>query len=164
MSRTARWLGLGLSLLLVTGALVTSCAKHDGATHAAAAAAKYHCPMHPTYVSDEPGSCPICGMSLTLITEPTGSDSAHGAGGAATSGVEGHAVVELNERELELTGIRTATGTKDDHAHGRQHSPAVRILAMRFVVLNPGRKGMNVIFAFTCSSAARSSGFSFSSV
>ena len=110
MSRTARWLGLAMSLLLVTGALVTSCAKHDGATHAAAAAAKYHCPMHPTYVSDKPGSCPICGMSLTLITEPTDVDTAHGAGGDASgTGVEGHAVVELNERELELTGIRTAT-------------------------------------------------------
>jgi len=25
---------------------------------------KYHCPMHPNYVSDKPGECPICGMSL----------------------------------------------------------------------------------------------------
>ncbi|MBI5171073.1 MAG: efflux RND transporter periplasmic adaptor subunit [Candidatus Eisenbacteria bacterium] len=109
MSRTARWLGACLSLLLVTGALVTSCAKHDGATHTAAAAAKYHCPMHPTYVSDRPGSCPICGMSLTLITAPTDADTAHGAGGTSSGAVEGHAVVELTERELELTGVRTAT-------------------------------------------------------
>ncbi len=27
-------------------------------------AAKYYCPMHPTYVSDEPGDCPICNMRL----------------------------------------------------------------------------------------------------
>ena len=27
-------------------------------------ATKYHCPMHPTYVSDKPGDCPICGMKL----------------------------------------------------------------------------------------------------
>ncbi|MBF0571136.1 MAG: efflux RND transporter periplasmic adaptor subunit [Candidatus Omnitrophica bacterium] len=26
--------------------------------------AKYHCPMHPDYVSDKPGECPICGMKL----------------------------------------------------------------------------------------------------
>ena len=26
--------------------------------------AKYVCPMHPEVVSDEPGSCPICGMFL----------------------------------------------------------------------------------------------------
>ena len=30
---------------------------------------KYHCPMHPTYVSDKPGDCPICGMKLVLIKE-----------------------------------------------------------------------------------------------
>jgi membrane fusion protein, copper/silver efflux system len=24
----------------------------------------YHCPMHPSYVSDKPGTCPICGMKL----------------------------------------------------------------------------------------------------
>ncbi len=30
---------------------------------------RYHCPMHPTYTSDKPGSCPICGMNLTPIPE-----------------------------------------------------------------------------------------------
>lgn len=25
----------------------------------------YYCPMHPSYVSPEPGNCPICGMNLT---------------------------------------------------------------------------------------------------
>ena len=24
----------------------------------------YYCPMHPTYTSDRPGSCPICSMKL----------------------------------------------------------------------------------------------------
>ncbi len=30
-------------------------------------AVQYHCPMHPTYISDKPGTCPICGMDLILI-------------------------------------------------------------------------------------------------
>lgn len=30
---------------------------------------KYHCPMHPNYISDKPGECPICGMSLVPIEE-----------------------------------------------------------------------------------------------
>ena len=29
----------------------------------------YHCPMHPAYTSDKPGSCPICGMDLVPIEE-----------------------------------------------------------------------------------------------
>ncbi len=28
---------------------------------------QYHCPMHPTYISSQPGDCPICGMSLVAI-------------------------------------------------------------------------------------------------
>ena len=32
---------------------------------------RYHCPMHPTYTSDKPGECPICGMNLVPIPETT---------------------------------------------------------------------------------------------
>jgi len=28
---------------------------------------KYYCPMHPTYVSDKPGDCPICNMRLVPV-------------------------------------------------------------------------------------------------
>lgn len=30
---------------------------------------QFHCPMHPTYVSDRAGSCPICGMDLVPIED-----------------------------------------------------------------------------------------------
>jgi membrane fusion protein, copper/silver efflux system len=33
-----------------------------------ATAIQYHCPMHPTYISNQPGECPICGMTLVPIT------------------------------------------------------------------------------------------------
>ncbi|MBN1980293.1 MAG: efflux RND transporter periplasmic adaptor subunit [Chitinivibrionales bacterium] len=29
----------------------------------------YHCPMHPTYLSDKPGTCPICGMNLVPVNQ-----------------------------------------------------------------------------------------------
>ncbi len=31
--------------------------------------ALYHCPMHPSYISDKPGNCPICGMKLVPIEQ-----------------------------------------------------------------------------------------------
>ncbi|MDP1919208.1 MAG: efflux RND transporter periplasmic adaptor subunit [Myxococcales bacterium] len=33
-------------------------------------APKYHCPMHPTVVSDQPGLCPICNMKLVTLERP----------------------------------------------------------------------------------------------
>lgn len=34
-------------------------------SHAAASDTEYFCPMHPTVIQAEPGSCPICGMPLS---------------------------------------------------------------------------------------------------
>ena len=52
-------------------ALAAGLAAGSGATwmvlhHSAASApvTKYHCPMHPNIVRDEPGECPVCGMRL----------------------------------------------------------------------------------------------------
>ena len=47
----------------------TMAASHDHAKHATAEAAHYTCPMHPEVVSDEPGSCPKCGMFLVPVEE-----------------------------------------------------------------------------------------------
>ena len=46
----------------------------------AKAAARYHCPMHPTYTSDKPGDCPICGMKLVPIEEGGGDTPAANRG------------------------------------------------------------------------------------
>ncbi|MCL5966835.1 MAG: efflux RND transporter periplasmic adaptor subunit [Deltaproteobacteria bacterium] len=52
-------------------------------------AAKYTCGMHPFIISDKPGKCPICGMTLTKI-EDSGPAAATGSaaapGGAAGKG------------------------------------------------------------------------------
>jgi len=47
---------------------LAGCKGREGhAGHAGQKAAKFHCPMHPTYVSDKSGDCPICGMRLVPI-------------------------------------------------------------------------------------------------
>jgi RND family efflux transporter MFP subunit len=63
---------LAAALLLAGG--LAAC-RHEAGTTAKAEAAKaqYHCPMHPTYVSDRPGQCPICKMDLVPIQPPAAS-------------------------------------------------------------------------------------------
>ena len=47
----------------------------------AAESAQYHCPMHPTYVANQPGDCPICGMSLVPIRTEAANSPEHGHSG-----------------------------------------------------------------------------------
>ncbi len=59
-----------LSVLLLSalclGAALTGCSGSSSPTGQAtqATAKKYTCPMHPDVVSDQPGKCPKCGMTL----------------------------------------------------------------------------------------------------
>ena len=65
---------------------------------AEASAVEYFCPMHPSVVRDEPGSCPICGMPL--------SRRAKGAKEDLPAGVL--ARVQLSPYRIAQAGIRTA--------------------------------------------------------
>jgi membrane fusion protein, copper/silver efflux system len=67
----------------------------------AAAAEKWLCPMHPTYVSERKGTCPICGMDLV----PAAEFAAQQGGGA--SGVPGMAALELSDDAIRLARVRT---------------------------------------------------------
>ena len=59
---------LAAALLLLAGGAAVGCRRGgDAATKAQATKPQYHCPMHPTYVSDRPGQCPICRMDLVPI-------------------------------------------------------------------------------------------------
>jgi RND family efflux transporter MFP subunit len=53
------------ALGFVLTAFLTACGNGSPQT------VRYHCPMHPTFVSDKPGDCPICGMRLIPIEEKT---------------------------------------------------------------------------------------------
>ncbi len=58
----------------------------DNAATVAQGQAKYTCGMHPFIISDKPGKCPICGMTLTKI-EDAGQSAA--AGSAVAQGPSG---------------------------------------------------------------------------
>jgi multidrug efflux pump subunit AcrA (membrane-fusion protein) len=65
MSITARtrWSVLAIAVVLIVGVVLAGCGKSPQA------GVKYHCPMHPTFISDKPGDCAICGMRLVPIEE-----------------------------------------------------------------------------------------------
>jgi Cu(I)/Ag(I) efflux system membrane fusion protein len=67
MPNTARirWFVLAMAAVLIVGVVVAGCGKSPQAD------VRYHCPMHPTFISDKPGDCPICGMRLIPIEEKT---------------------------------------------------------------------------------------------
>jgi Cu(I)/Ag(I) efflux system membrane fusion protein/cobalt-zinc-cadmium efflux system membrane fusion protein len=81
--------GVGTYLLMSRGGLSaipwlskasTMEAAHD---HKGAEEKKlYTCPMHPFIVTDQPGSCPICGMTLVPAKSGSGQAKASGAAGA----------------------------------------------------------------------------------
>ena len=61
-----------LSAVAALIAVAAGCGKSESSSPGAAAKAgkpKYHCPMHPTYVSDRPGDCPICNMKLVPVKD-----------------------------------------------------------------------------------------------
>lgn len=61
--------------LILPSLFFVSCSKNvnskNGNTNNAAqkVSPKYTCPMHPSYISDKPGDCPICGMTLVPVEQ-----------------------------------------------------------------------------------------------
>lgn len=91
-----------LSCLL---ALAAGCGRGGHEGHEATETSRkqvYHCPMHPTYTSDRPGECPICGMSLVPVEREGPAED------AGEGGVEGQARVQVDARRRQLIGLTTA--------------------------------------------------------
>ncbi len=61
----------------------------------------YTCSMHPYYVSDRPGECPICGMTLVPVKEESMTTAHRGH----ESRVAGMAAIEIDPRQQQLIGV-----------------------------------------------------------
>lgn len=62
-----------VALVAVGGAYGLWAWRTSGAAAGRAAASGWHCPMHPSFHSDKPGECKICGMALVSDEAPRGS-------------------------------------------------------------------------------------------
>jgi len=90
-------------VVLVIGVAAAVISPRDRPVKGIAAAKKkvrYHCPMHPTYISDRPGECPICGMTLVPIKEEKKAKK-------ELPGIHGLATVTLTPEKIQLIGVRT---------------------------------------------------------
>ena len=119
-----RWAILALAALLAIASWWTFARENHGGS-STAIATKYHCPMHPQIVRDDPGECPICHMKLEPFTpEPTATravDAAVTLDGAAPLGVE---PITLSIDRVQQIGVRTAVATE------RTASSSLRVTAV----------------------------------
>ena len=107
LMNVVRWVLFGF-LLLLAGISVTSyvLSRRAGPPAKQAAAKKivYQCPMHPSYTSDKPGECPICGMTLEPVTVGGG----HAAAAQQEGDVPGLTSVTISPERIQTSGVRTA--------------------------------------------------------
>ncbi len=92
---------------------------------------RYQCPMHPTIIRDQPGSCPICGMDLVPMIEPESRSAGSTVLGMAAVSIEpehrrrmGLRLGRIENRELSLE-VRTSARILVDET--RQHRVTAKI-------------------------------------
>ena len=99
--RVIRFVLLGALLVLAGGATVVSCRHHAGEkTEGAGKETIYHCPMHPNYLSNKPGTCPICGMDLVPA-------NGRPENGGAPAAMTNENLVRIDPAVVQNMGVRT---------------------------------------------------------
>jgi len=86
-----------ISSLLISILGLAGC-KDEHQNHQTTPDSYYTCPMHPSVVSDKPGTCPVCNMSLIKVEKK---ENEH-------AGMEGN-FITIDKQQQELAGIETDT-------------------------------------------------------
>jgi Cu(I)/Ag(I) efflux system membrane fusion protein len=87
----------------------------DAAAHMHAAKTRYRCPMHPQIVSDQPGECPICHMTLQPFVEKAPASAPPDRPASAPADVPaGTTPVVLTFDRIQSIGVRTALADQRD--------------------------------------------------
>ncbi len=71
----------------------------------AGAGTTWYCPMHPDYITDRPGDCPICGMALVKLKKEE-------FGGTGKGEINTHAEIHIGEAVARSIGIATEIAKK----------------------------------------------------
>ena len=75
---------------------LTSC-KNEHENHQAMSESYYTCPMHPSVISDQPGACPVCNMSLIKVEKKESEHKGNSKGN----------FISIDPHKQELAGIKT---------------------------------------------------------
>lgn len=91
--------------------------------------AKYFCPMHPTYTSDRPGDCPICGMKLVPIKTGTSTN--------AMVHIPGRVTINIKPDKQQLIGVSFSTVEKRELSQTVRTTGTVQHDETRLVKITP---------------------------
>lgn len=105
--RTGITLLAGMAVALLMALSATGCRKDEAGPRAKAAEEKtlYTCAMHPWYIADKPGHCPVCGMELVKL------DAAESAHMPAAGGP-----IRIDPAVIQNMGVRTEAVARRDLA------------------------------------------------
>ena len=90
---------------------------------------RYHCVMHPLYISDHPGNCPFCGMKLVPMEKGPASDSDGQEKGNSKA-------VRIDPTTVQNMGVRTELVEARDLRVGIRTSGKVLIDETRLTAVN----------------------------
>jgi hypothetical protein len=110
---TRKFLLIGLLAIAFTGVIGLTqwgCGSKPTAVQTQVKKIQYTCPMHHQIRRDEPGDCPICGMTLVPIGE--GITAAAQSQSGRPGSLKGLAVIQISPYQQQLIGVRMATVRK----------------------------------------------------